>query len=158
MMLRRGTGGFYVNGLVSRWPRGAISIRDTETFTRAGSVATPDLGTADLAVKNVLIAESALAFQTGTGQNAFDMAGNAIVQDAAATTAIFTAFPASFTTTTTASAIDSPTDRTASFISLKLASAPWVSGRNASDASCTPLTSPACFTPCRGTGCRSTSA
>ena len=106
IMLRRGTGGFYVNGLVSRWPRGAISIRDTETFTRAGSAATPDLATADLAVRNVLIAESALAFQTGTGQNAFDMAGNAIVQDVAATTAIFAAFPASFTTTTTASAID----------------------------------------------------
>jgi hypothetical protein len=106
IMLRRGTGGFYVNGIVARWPRGAISLRDTETFARAGSAATPDLTTTDLAIKNVLIAESALAFQTGTGQNAFDLAGNAIIQDGAATTAIFTAFPASFSNSTTASSID----------------------------------------------------
>jgi hypothetical protein len=106
VMLRRGTGGFYVNGLVSRWPRGAISIRDTETYARAGSAATQDLATVDLAVKNVLIAESALAFQTGTGQNALDLTSNNIVQDATLTTAIFTAFPTSITATTTAAAFD----------------------------------------------------
>lgn len=106
VMLRRGTGGFYVNGLVSRWPRGAISIRDTETYVRAGNAATQDLATVDLAVKNVLIAESGLAFQAGTGQNALDMASNNIVQDATLTTAIFTAFPASITSTTTATAFD----------------------------------------------------
>jgi len=106
IMLRRGTGGFYVNGLVSRWPRGAISIRDPETFVRAGSAVTPDLTTTDLAVRNVLIAETALAFQTGTGQNAFDMAANNIVADVALTSAILTAFPASVTTTTTATAFD----------------------------------------------------
>src|SRR5688572_15598370 len=106
MMLRRGTGGFYVNGVLSRWSRGAISIRDTETYVRAGSVATPDLATTDLAVRNILITESPLAFQTGTGQNAFDLATNNIVQDAALTTALFTAFPASIGTTTTAAAFD----------------------------------------------------
>ena len=106
MMLRRGTGGFYVNGVLSRWPRGGISIRDAETYVRAGSVITPDLTSADLAVRNILIAETALAFQTGTGQNAFDMATNNIVQDAALTTALFTAFPASIGTTTTAAALD----------------------------------------------------
>ena len=51
MMLRRGTGGFYVNGVVSRWSRGAISIRDAETFARAASAVTPDLATTDLAVQ-----------------------------------------------------------------------------------------------------------
>ena len=107
MMLRRGTGGFYVNGIVARWPRGAISIRDPETYTRAGSSATPDLATTDLAVRNVLIGETTLAFQTGTGQNSFDMAGNAIVLDAAAnSTSLFSAFPATIGTTTTASAFD----------------------------------------------------
>ena len=106
MMLRRGTGGFYVNGVVSRWSRGAISIRDTETYARAGSSATPDLATTDLAVKNVLIAESPLAFQTGTGQNAFDMATNNIIQDPALTSAILAAFPATVGPTTTAAAID----------------------------------------------------
>jgi hypothetical protein len=106
MMLRRGTGGFYVNGVVSRYPRGAISIRDAETYARAGSAVTPDLATTDLAVRNVLIAESSLAFQTGTGQNAFDMATNSIIQDPALTTAIFTAFPATVGPTTTAAAFD----------------------------------------------------
>jgi hypothetical protein len=106
MMLRRGTGGFYVNGVVSRWSRGAISIRDAETYARAASTATPDLTTTDLAVRNVLIAESPLAFQTGTGQNAFDMASNNIIQDPALTTSIFTAFPANVGTTTTAAQFD----------------------------------------------------
>lgn len=106
MMLRRGTGGFYVNGLLSRWPRGAISVRDAETFARASSSATPDLTTTDLAVRNVLIAESALAFQVGTGQNAFDIATNNIVQDAVLTTTLFTAFPGSIGTTTSAASFD----------------------------------------------------
>ena len=106
MMLRRGTAGFYVNGIVTRWPRAAISIRDAETFVRAGSVATPDLSTADLAVRNVLVAESAVPFQTGTGQNAFDLTSNNIVQDAAVTTSLFTAFPASIGATTAVSAFD----------------------------------------------------
>lgn len=106
MMLRRGTGGYYVNGIVTRWPRAAISIRDTETFLRAGSAATPDLATTDLAVRNILIAESATAFQTGTGQNAFDLTTNNIVEDAVLTTALFTAFPSTVGSTTTAAAFD----------------------------------------------------
>jgi hypothetical protein len=106
VMLRRGTGGFYVNGVLARWPRAAISVRDTETFLRAGSVVTPDLATTDLAVRNVLITESAVAFQTGTGQNAFDLATNNIVQDAALTGALVTAFPASIGTATTVAAFD----------------------------------------------------
>jgi hypothetical protein len=106
MMLRRGTGGFYVNGVVSRWSRGAVSIRDAETYARAASVVTPDLNTTDLAVRNILIAESALAFQTGTGQNAFDMATNNIIADPTLTTALFTAFPATVGPTTTAAAFD----------------------------------------------------
>jgi hypothetical protein len=106
MMLRRGVGGWYVNGVVSRWPRGAISLRDAETFARAASAATPDLATADLAVRNVLMTESPVAFQTGSGQNAFDLAANALVMDAAQTSALFTAFPATVGTTTTAAAFD----------------------------------------------------
>jgi hypothetical protein len=107
MMLRRGTGGFYVNGIVDRWPRGAVSIRDPETYARAANTGTPDLAATDLAVRNVLITETTLAFQTGTGQNSFDMAGNSIVLDAAATaTSLLTAFPATIGTTTTAAAFD----------------------------------------------------
>jgi hypothetical protein len=107
MMLRRGTGGFYVNGLVARWPRAAISVRDAETWERAAGSPTPDLATTDLAIRNVLIAESALAFQTGTGQNAFDLTANSIILDnAAIATTLLTAFPSVIGSTTTAAALD----------------------------------------------------
>ena len=106
-MLRRGTAGYYVNGVLSRWPRAAISVRDAETYVRAGSAATQDLNTADLAVKNVLVTESAAPFQTGTGQNSLDLAGNAITNNTTATTAsLFTAFPTTVDATTTAAAFD----------------------------------------------------
>ncbi|HLL46723.1 MAG TPA: fibronectin type III domain-containing protein, partial [Longimicrobiaceae bacterium] len=34
MMLRRGTGGYYVNGIVTRWPNAAIALRNTTTAAR----------------------------------------------------------------------------------------------------------------------------
>src|SRR5919112_1604241 len=49
IMLRRGTGGYYVNGIVARWPNAGVSVRNAETYARAGSAATPDLAAADLA-------------------------------------------------------------------------------------------------------------
>jgi hypothetical protein len=107
MMLRRGVGGWYVNGIVARWPRAGISVRDAETYVRAGSTASQDLATADLAVKNVLLVASPTAFQTGTGQNSLDLAGNAISNNTTATVAsLFTAFPATVDGTTTAAAFD----------------------------------------------------
>jgi hypothetical protein len=33
-VLRRGTGGYYINGVVARWPRQAISLRDTTSNNR----------------------------------------------------------------------------------------------------------------------------
>jgi len=109
MMLRRGTAGYYVNGLLVRWPRAAISVRDAATYVRAGSTPTQDLATADFAVKNTLIAQSPAVFQT-TGsdvQNTLDLAGNALTNNPTATTAtLFTAFPATVDGTTTASAFD----------------------------------------------------
>jgi hypothetical protein len=109
LMLRRGTAGYYVNGLLARWPRAAVSIRDGETYVRAGSTASQDLATADLAVKNVLIVESAAPFQTGgsSTQNTLDLAGNAITSNTSNTTAsLFTAFPTTVDATTTAAAFD----------------------------------------------------
>jgi hypothetical protein len=109
MMLRRGTAGYYVNGVVARWPRAAISLRDTETYARAGSTPTPDLATADLAVKNLLLVQTPTAFQTGgsSPQNSFDLAANAIVNNGSATTAsVFTLFPATVSASTSASAFD----------------------------------------------------
>lgn len=111
MMIRRGSAGFYVNGIVARWPRGGVSLRDAETFRRAGSVATPDLATADLAIRNVLFVETPTVFQPVSGstvQNAFDLAGNALVSAPAATTtaSLFTAFPTTVGGATTAEAFD----------------------------------------------------
>ena len=108
-MLRRGTAGYYVNGVLARWPRAAFSVRDAETYVRAGSAATQDLSTADLAVKNALIAESAAPFQTGgsSTQSSLDLAGNSITNNTTATTAsLFTAFPATVDASTTAAAFD----------------------------------------------------
>ena len=34
MVVRVGTGGTFINGIVARWPRSAISLRDTTTFNR----------------------------------------------------------------------------------------------------------------------------
>lgn len=106
LMLRRGTGGYYVNGVVARWPRAGVSLRDAETYARAGGTAAPDLATADLAVRNVAFAETPTLFQTGTGQNAFDPAGNALTSGTAATAALFAALPASASAGTTAAAFD----------------------------------------------------
>lgn len=109
MMIRRGVGGYYVNGIVARWPRGGVSLRDKETFDRAGAAATPDMATTDLAIKNVLFADVTDMFQPAGGstvQNSFDPAGNALVKTTAATASLFAAFPASIGATTTESALD----------------------------------------------------
>lgn len=102
MVLRRGTGGYYVNGVIARFPRGAIAMRDLDTYARAGSVATPDLATTDLAVRNVLSAENSVVFETGTGRNAFDLVGNSIVSSTATAASLFTALHAAGTVPTLA--------------------------------------------------------
>ena len=98
MMIRRGAGGYYVNGVLARFPRGGISLRDTETFVRAGSAAVPDVASTDLAIRNVLFSEVAsTVFQAGGGsttQNLLDLAGNSLTSSAAAATSLFTAIPA----------------------------------------------------------------
>jgi len=106
MLLRRGTGGYYVNGVVARWPRAALSIRDQATYNRGGAAGTPDVATADLAVRNVYVADATPLFEAGTGRFTFDAAGNAITSGTSATAALFTAFPATITATTTAAAFD----------------------------------------------------
>ncbi len=106
MVLRRGTGGYYVNGLVARWPRAALSIRDQATYNRAGATATPDLATADLALRNVLISESVNTFDAAAGRFSFDALANALSAPGGSTSALFTAFPAQVTDATTAAAFD----------------------------------------------------
>ena len=98
IMLRRGTGGYYVNGVVARFPRAGVSLRDAETFARAGSLAFPDLAAADLAIRNVYFSDVAgTVFQAGGGsttQNTFDLAANGLTSGAVSAAALFGALPA----------------------------------------------------------------
>jgi hypothetical protein len=106
MVLRRGTAGYYVNGIVARWPRAGLSVRDPETYLRAGSITTPDLASADLALRNVLLVQNAADFQSGQ-QPPFDLAGNSLRSDAAIPAlGLFSAMPSVIGSTTSAASFD----------------------------------------------------
>ena len=84
-ILRRGTGGHYVNGLWARWPSAGIGYRDAATKTRETTDGV-------LTIKNSMIVESPLALQAG--QQTYDLAGNAVVFEQATTAAsVFTKLP-----------------------------------------------------------------
>lgn len=107
MMLRRGTGGYYVNGVSARWPRAAIAVRDAETYKRAGNAAIPDIASADLALRNIVVASSGNTFEAGTGRFSFDVAGNALtVSPTLAVTDLFTAIPDVASSNITAASFD----------------------------------------------------
>ncbi len=80
LILRRGTGGYYVNGVVARFPKGAFGIRDAATQTRITN------GVLD--VRNVLVLESPSIFTAASAGIVLpDSVARNIVRDAAATTA-----------------------------------------------------------------------
>ncbi|MDX2059033.1 MAG: fibronectin type III domain-containing protein [Gemmatimonadales bacterium] len=87
-MLRRGTGGFYVNGHIARWGRAALSLRDQPTLDRITG--------GQLLVNNLLLTENAVTFQPQTGatiQGTVDATANALDANAATTASVFTTFP-----------------------------------------------------------------
>ncbi|MEX1257540.1 MAG: hypothetical protein WEG36_07985 [Gemmatimonadota bacterium] len=93
MMLRRGVGGLYVNGVVARYSRAGISIRGDNTNQRR----VDNL----LAVRNVYLTEVTSTFQggpapgSGTGaQHSLDLGANAIEAGVAASLGLFMAVPA----------------------------------------------------------------
>jgi hypothetical protein len=109
MVLRRGTGGYYVNGVVARWPRAGASIRDVATYSRAGSVANPDLNTTDLAMRNILFAQTPNVFEpSGTSTRySFDLTANSLTHNTTATVAhVFTGIPDNATSATTGASFD----------------------------------------------------
>lgn len=59
MVLRRGTGGYYVNGLLTRWPKAGISLRDAATQQRI----TDGVGS----LNNILVLDSPSLFHVSTG-------------------------------------------------------------------------------------------
>ncbi|CAN5768112.1 hypothetical protein BH23GEM11_BH23GEM11_05590 [soil metagenome] len=93
MMLRRGVGGLYVNGVVARYTRAAVSLRGEQTEQRRIE--------GRLGVRNIYFTDNATIFQTsattsGEGaQYSLDMSANALEAGSAATASLFTAFPTS---------------------------------------------------------------
>jgi hypothetical protein len=57
MMLRAARAATTCNGVLARWPTDGISLRDQQTYDRAGATATP-AATADLQVRNIVFAET----------------------------------------------------------------------------------------------------
>ncbi|MGQ0712207.1 MAG: fibronectin type III domain-containing protein [Gemmatimonadaceae bacterium] len=97
MVLRRGTGGTYINGVVARWPRRGISVRDSTTFNREA--------TDSLLVSNVLLAENAGGHFDADSVKA--RLGAAGFEESANTTAsLFTAFPTTTDQNTTGASFD----------------------------------------------------
>ncbi len=95
LMLRRGTGGFYVNGVVSRFPADGISLRDPESYARGGSIPVPDMATTDLAVKNIYFTETPSVFQAASAtQFVLDLSGNSLTLGAGLVTSLYTKLPA----------------------------------------------------------------
>ena len=93
-VLRRGTGGYYVNGVIARWPRGGISLRDSTSNNRFQADS--------LIVRNLYFAEN------GGADGGFDAAGtnfgqasalaarnaNIVVGTGVTAATLFTALPA----------------------------------------------------------------
>ncbi|HJU66428.1 MAG TPA: hypothetical protein VJ596_12150 [Gemmatimonadaceae bacterium] len=104
MVLRRGAGGYYVNGIVARWPRAALSLRDPETQARFTA--------GDAVLRNVSVVEAGAAagtnaplFESGSGRFTIDAASNEIVAEPGtlAASAVFAALPPTSTSATAAS-------------------------------------------------------
>ena len=95
MMIRRGAAGAYVNGIIARWPRAAISLRDQTTLDR--------IADGSLTVRNLYLAENGPTFQAASGstvQGSVDVTANAIEVAGSGTTAssVFVGLPATPTT------------------------------------------------------------
>ena len=86
-ILRRGTGGYYVNGVLARWPKGAIGLRDSTT-TKVR------LNDGLLDIRNIFVAEAPSIFTAASGGFVLtDSVARGITRDGAATTAgLFTTF------------------------------------------------------------------
>jgi hypothetical protein len=106
-MLRRGTGGYYVNGVVARWSTDGLSLRDQATYDRAGATPTPS-ATADLQLKNIFFAETnGKLFQTpAANQFELDSTANNLKLSTSTAASVFTTIPAVGTAPTDINAFD----------------------------------------------------
>jgi hypothetical protein len=83
MVIRRGSGGFYVNGVVARWPKSALSIRDAATTARFNA--------GDMLVANILGAENGALLHAG--QQPYDTTAHNIASVAGSAAALFNLLP-----------------------------------------------------------------
>jgi hypothetical protein len=110
MMVRRGSGGYFVNGVTARFITAGISMRDDETFQRAGRVATPDVSLYDLLMRNLYFSESpSPLFQVslnGNLQFSLDLPSNGLTNGPAVSQSLFTALPTPGSIPANVSALD----------------------------------------------------
>ncbi len=103
MVLRRGTGGYYINGVVARFPRQAISLRDSTSNNRfiVDSLIARNLYFAEDGVQNSGVVFDPVGTNFGQ-ESAFAARNSNIVVGAPTVTAasLFTALPAGSATTT----------------------------------------------------------
>jgi hypothetical protein len=94
-VLRRGTAGFYVNGVLARWPRAAVSLQNTETQARFTS--------GEAVLSNLLVVETGIVastnaplFESGANRFTIDATASSITVAAGTVTAasVFTTLPA----------------------------------------------------------------
>jgi hypothetical protein len=92
MVLRRGTGGYLTNGIVARWQRQGLTVRDAETNARIASDS--------LNVVNLLLAQNAANYDLDAGADfgkAATFAADNHVTSAAAAASLFASLtPGSF--------------------------------------------------------------
>jgi hypothetical protein len=83
MVIRRGSGGYYLNGVVARFPKAALSIRDSTTTARVTA--------GDMLIANILAAENGALLHAG--QQPYDTAANSVVTAAGSAASLFTLLP-----------------------------------------------------------------
>ncbi|HET9134538.1 MAG TPA: fibronectin type III domain-containing protein [Gemmatimonadales bacterium] len=84
MVLRRGVGGHYVNGLIARFPNAAVGYRDAQTKQRETEGV--------FSLKNIYVAETATLFQAG--QQTYGTPGDLEHAPAVTAASLFTALAA----------------------------------------------------------------
>jgi hypothetical protein len=83
MVIRRGSAGYYVNGVVARWPKSALSVRDASTTARVTA--------GEMVVAHVLGVENGSLLHAG--QQAYDTTANNVVSAAGSAASLFNLLP-----------------------------------------------------------------